>query len=132
MVIATAHCRRRQPKNHAAAGYDRPARRRCRRWSNGRTPPPKRIASARMSAFHLRDFRIRCIVVPGAAAISPPPPIIFSQVAASRFRGAPPPPPPVIFASWRPRHIFWRTTIFTNGSDEICQLAHFYIAITIV
>jgi hypothetical protein len=130
MVIATAHCRRRQPKNHAAAGYDRPARRR-RRWSNGPTPPPKRIASARMSAFHLRDFRIRCIVVPGAAAISPPPPVIFSQVAASRFRGAPP-PPPVIFASWRPRHIFWRTTIFTNGSDEICHLAHFYIAITIV
>jgi hypothetical protein len=70
-------------------------------------------------------------LVPGAAAISPPPPVIFSQVAASRFRGAPP-PPPVIFASRRPRHIFWRTIIFTNGSDEICHLAHFYIAITIL
>jgi hypothetical protein len=58
------------------------------------------------------------VVVPGAAATSPPPPVIFSQVAASRFRGSPP-PPPVIFASRRPRHIFWQTTIFTNGSDEM-------------
>jgi hypothetical protein len=57
-------------------------------------------------------------LIPGAAATSPPPPVIFSQVAASRFRGAPP-PPPVIFASRRPRHIFWQTTIFTYGSDEI-------------
>jgi hypothetical protein len=45
MVIAAAQRRRRRrPKSHAAAaGYDRPARRR-RLWSNGLTPPPKRIA----------------------------------------------------------------------------------------
>jgi hypothetical protein len=52
MVIAAAQ--RRRPKSHAAAGYDRPARRR-RTWSNGLTPPPKRIVSARMSTFHLQD-----------------------------------------------------------------------------
>jgi hypothetical protein len=55
-------------------------------------------------------------MVSGAAATSPPPPVIFYQVAASRFRGAP--PPPVKFASWRPRHIFWQSTIFPFGSDE--------------
>jgi hypothetical protein len=56
MVIAAGQRRRRRPKSHAdaAAGYDRPARRR-RLWSNGLTPPPKRIASARMSTFHWRD-----------------------------------------------------------------------------
>jgi hypothetical protein len=66
-------------------------------------------------------------VVPGAAATSPPPPVIFSQVAASRFRGA---PPPVIFASRRPRHIFWQTTIFTYGSDEMPFLQCDYYCMT--
>jgi hypothetical protein len=44
MVIAAAQRRRRRPKSHAAAAAD---------GKNGRTSPPKRIASARMSKYAL-------------------------------------------------------------------------------
>ena len=59
MVIAAAQRRRHRPKSHAAAaGDNRPARR--RRWSKGLTPP-KRIASARMSiSTRLRHWQSKC------------------------------------------------------------------------